>query len=488
MKETKQRIKDLPEDQQPREKLLTLKDPRKLETEDLMAVLIGHGIKGKNVFDLSKYIVNFLRKNKKLPQVDNLINIDGIGKAKALQIISALELGRRFYQKETEEKVKEKITKEIKSHIKDDWDFVGVPLKVRQGGVHFFHHYTAKFIPQIPEKFIRRYSKGNDVVVDPFMGCGTTLVVAKLLGNHSYGVDTNPLAVKITRVKTMVVNEKIVKEIDDFIHWILLRKENNSKTKSPFQTEEKDPFLFEGGKDWFRDDVAGKIKNILNRGKFYTEDAQNFIEVGVSDLLKGMSNARMDTNIPTLPSRPVYIDKKHYYRKVDNKTRDILVYSRVLTQILRMKRAILEFNKETDHRLICKPILGDARELSKHIKSCNLVITSPPYWSAQNYQKLHMISFKLFGLKITEEDEIGRNGHDRYQKDMAKVQEEIAKILKGYYGLVMGEDTRSREHLEVVDSAKRAGLKLIDTFVRRLSNQTAFSKQIKNEFVYIFKI
>jgi len=71
---------------------------------------------------------------------------------------------------------------------------------------------------------------------------------------------------------------------------------------------------------------------------------------------------------------------------------------------------------------------------------------------------------------------------------MAKIQEEIAKILNGYYGLVIGEDTRNQEHLKVVESAKRAGFKLVDTFVRRLSNQTAFSKQIKNEFIYVFKI
>jgi len=467
----------------PRERLLTLKDPQKLKTEELMAILIGHGVKGRNVFDLSEYIVNFLRKNNELPKIEDLVSIEGVGKVKALQIISALELGRRFYQEETEKNIEG-----IKLKTKDDWDFADVPLKVRQGGVHFFHHYTAKFIPQIPEKFIRKYSKGNDIVVDPFMGCGTTLITAKLLGNHSYGVDTNPLAVKISETKTMVVNERSVKEIDDFIRWISSRRENYNRTNSSYRAEEKDIFLFEGSKDWFREDVAGKVKNILNRAKSYSPDIQNFIKVGVSDLLKGMSNARMDANVPTLPPCPVYIDKKHYYREVNNKTRNIPVYSRVLSQVLRMKRAILEFNKETDRRLICKPILGDARELSKYIKSCNLVITSPPYWSAQNYQKLHMLSFKLFGLKIDEEDEVGRNGHGRYQEDMAKIQSEIAKILKGYYGLVIGEDTRDQEHLRVVESAKRAGFKLVDTFVRRLSNQTAFSKQIKDEFIYVFKI
>jgi len=464
----------------PREKLLSLNDPRKLETGDLMAILLGHGIKGISVFELSEHIVDSFRKSKTLPNVEDLLNIKGVGKAKALQIVAALELGRRFYQKETDTKTEEQ--------SKADWDFADIPLSVRQGGVHFFHHYTAKFIPQIPEKFIREYSKGGDIIVDPFMGCGTTLVVAKLLGNHSYGVDTNPLTIRIAKAKTMVVNEKIVKEIDDFLRWVTARTENGNRTMFTFENKERDTFLFDDSKDWFRDDVAAKINNILNQARSYSEDVKNFIEIGLSDLLKGMSNARMDTNVPTLPPKPIYVDKKHYYREIDNSTREIAVYSRVLSQISRMKRAILEFNKETDHRLICQPILGDSRELSKYVKSCHLVITSPPYWSAQNYQRLHLLSFKLFGLEIDDDDEIGRNGQEKYQRDMAKTQEEIAKILRGYYGLVIGEDTRGHEHLKVVDSAQRIGFKLVDTFTRRLSNQTAFSKQIKNEFIYVFKI
>ena len=468
-----------------RENVIHLLNPKKIKTEDLMAILLDQGIEGSNIFDLSQYIVDFLRKNETIPKIEDFLNINGMKKEKALQIVSALELGRRFYKKEQNTK-NTKIKN--KAETNDDWDFSDISLKVRQGGVHFFHHYTAKFIPQIPEKFIRRYSKGGDTIVDPFMGCGTTLVVSKLLGNHSYGVDTNPLSMKITQAKTMIVNEKIVKEINDFLYWITERKKNEKLETANFENKEKGELLFDESDDWFRNDVTAKIKNILNQAKLYSEKVRNFIEVGVSDLLRGMSNARMDKNIPTLPPDPIYIDKKHYYREINNNTREIPVYSRVLSQILRMKNAILEFNKEIDNRIICQPILGDSRKLSEYVKSCNLIITSPPYWSAQNYQKLHSLSFKLFGLKNGIDTEIGRNGNDKYQKDMAIVQEEIAKILKGYYGLVIGEDIISQEHLKVVESAKKTGFKLVDTFTRRLSNQTAFSKQIKNEFIYVFKI
>jgi len=370
----------------------------------------------------------------------------------------------------------------------NDWDFSDIPLKVRQGGVHFFHHYTAKFIPQIPEKFINLYSKNNDIVVDPFMGSGTTLIVAKTLGKNSYGIDTNPLAIKVVQAKTTNANEIILKQIDDFLTWLSHKKENQIYQEILFDYEENDPYLFEGSNLWFREDVALKIKCVLKRILFYSDDVKNFIEVGLSDLLRGMSNARMDNNLPTLPDKPIYIDRKHYYREVNNSTREIPVYSRLHSQISRMKKAIIKFTKDTDPSLICLPILGDSRELSKFIDACDLVITSPPYWSAQNYQMLHVLSFKLFNLSIKETDEIGRNGHEKYQDDMAKVNNEIAKILHGYYGLVIGEDPKNHEHQKVVDNALKIGFKLVDTYIRQISNQTFFSKAIKNEYIYVFRI
>jgi len=370
----------------------------------------------------------------------------------------------------------------------NSWDFTDVPLKIRQGGVHFFHHYTAKFIPQIPEKFIRKYSNNCDIVLDPFMGSGTTLVVAKSLGKNSYGIDTNPLAIKIAMAKTMNASEKNLLEIDDFLSWLLIIKENLNHQRSLFDFIEGDPYLYEGSDKWFRYDVAFKIKNILNKSNIYSDEVKNFIEIGLSDLLKGISNARMDNNVPTLPETPIYIDRKHYYREVDNTIREIDVYSRLFSQITRMKKAIIQFNKNTDSSLICKPILGDSRELSRFISVCDLVITSPPYWSAQNYQKLHSLSFSLFHLNIDETDEIGRNGNDKYQSDMAKVNSEIAKVLRGYYGLVIGEDPKNKEHIKVVDNAIELGFKLVDTYVRQISNQTFFSKQITNEYIYVFKI
>lgn len=360
-----------------------LGDPRSLPTEELIAVLLGFNlnISRSKLNNLTSRIANYLRsKIHGKVTVEDLIQFEGIDKTKAMQILSALELGQRYY-----------VIKH-NTRVKEDWDFANLKQSERQYGVHFFHHYTAKFIPQIPSRIIRQYTTGNSIVLDPFMGSGTTLVEAKMLGCHSYGLDTNPMAIKIAQAKTLKFNNDTVNEINTFLKWLAKKKLNQDIKIDSLPNN----ILFDGSNLWFRNDVAFYLNEILHEIEKYSPAVKNFIEVGLSTLLKGISNARMDSVTPVLPDKPVYIDRKHYYREVNNLTRNIPVYYRLHSQIRRMKSAILEFNKESDEKLICKPILGDARELNKHIDHCDLVVTSPPYWSAQNYEKIHMLSMKLF--------------------------------------------------------------------------------------------
>jgi len=93
------------ESKKPREKLLEIKNPAQISTEDLIAIILGHGSKEKNVFDLSKELVEYIRTNlNNSISIEKLSEFPGIGTTKALQIISALELGRRF--KWTQEKIR----------------------------------------------------------------------------------------------------------------------------------------------------------------------------------------------------------------------------------------------------------------------------------------------------------------------------------------------------------------------------------------------
>lgn len=70
------------------------------------------------------------------------------------------------------------------------------------GLTHSFYRYPARFSPMFARAAIKWFTKPGDLVCDPFMGGGTSLVEASALGRRSIGVDINSLAVFLARVKT----------------------------------------------------------------------------------------------------------------------------------------------------------------------------------------------------------------------------------------------------------------------------------------------
>jgi DNA methylase len=67
--------------------------------------------------------------------------------------------------------------------------------------VHGFHSYPARMHPLTARRLIESFSRPGEVVLDPFCGSGTVLVEARLAGRACVGVDANPLAVRLARLK-----------------------------------------------------------------------------------------------------------------------------------------------------------------------------------------------------------------------------------------------------------------------------------------------
>ena len=121
MYQGKLNIKAWAQEDRPREKL-SLKGKNALSDAELIAILIGSGNRNETAVELSKKILasinNDLNKLSKLSIAD-LTQFNGIGEAKAISIISALELGRRRKNSKAEKKPSIKSSNDAYNIISD---------------------------------------------------------------------------------------------------------------------------------------------------------------------------------------------------------------------------------------------------------------------------------------------------------------------------------------------------------------------------------
>jgi len=89
------KMRDTPNRDRPREKLAT-RGPQALTDAELIALLLGRGTKERDVREVANDVERYLKSAKNSPSYDDLLAIDGIGSAKACEIMACFELGRRY--------------------------------------------------------------------------------------------------------------------------------------------------------------------------------------------------------------------------------------------------------------------------------------------------------------------------------------------------------------------------------------------------------
>lgn len=178
--------------------------------------------------------------------------------------------------------------------IDNSWDFKEDDTKISN---HGFHIYPAMMIPQVARRLIETYGKNAKVLLDPFMGSGTALLEAKLHENFeiAYGIDINPLALLIAKVKTTPIDEKtLLEEKIKFIDRCFeLKRDINFKQKSIGKPD------FHNLNFWFKPEVIidlaiikENIESIKVNDKKVEKDIKDFFRVAFSETVRRVSNTR----------------------------------------------------------------------------------------------------------------------------------------------------------------------------------------------------
>ncbi len=87
-----------------------------------------------------------------------------------------------------------------------------------RGYTHRFYTYPAGFSPVFVESAINNLTKKKDLVLDPFMGGGTTIIEALKLDRKVVGIDLNPISAFVTKVKTTKLSKKNIDSIEKWAY------------------------------------------------------------------------------------------------------------------------------------------------------------------------------------------------------------------------------------------------------------------------------
>jgi hypothetical protein len=98
------------------------------------------------------------------------------------------------------------------------------------GLTHAYYRYPARFSPSFVCAAIQLFTESGDIVYDPFMGGGTTLVETMSLGRKGIGTDLNSLAVFISRVKTAILSDE---DISVLCEWVEQAQSRLKLTRVP---------------------------------------------------------------------------------------------------------------------------------------------------------------------------------------------------------------------------------------------------------------
>lgn len=168
--------------------------------------------------------------------------------------------------------------------IDKSWDFKTANTKEF---THCYHAYPAMMIPQVARTLIEKFAPTDkcDLIFDPYMGSGTTLVEATLKGINSIGTDINPLARLISEAKTTSFDvgyiERCLSEIQIFPFSFCKDKVINTD----FSRISNYSF-------WYSEEVLLKLSYISQVINSFEEKEQLFFKVALSEVVREVSFTR----------------------------------------------------------------------------------------------------------------------------------------------------------------------------------------------------
>jgi len=319
--------------------------------------------------------------------------------------------------------------------------------------------YRACFKPQLPRFFIAHLTDVGDVVYDPFMGRGTTLIEAALMRRVPVGNDINPLARALVEPRLNCPSIGAVAARLDAIPW---------ETFTDFAHTDLLAFYHpsvlaavEGLRDWLiHRDLSGRLDMV-----------DKWIRMVAINRLTGHSKGFF--SVYTLPpNQAVSVARQ---RKINQRLGQTPPVRDVKGLILKKSKSLLSHGgvRSSSYRLLS----GDARctpEIPSN--SVSLVVTSPPFLDVVNYEQDNWLRCWFMGIDPRDVAIAHHRSVAGWRVFIGAVLKELARVVKagGHIAFEVGEVRAGKILLEkeVVKAADGLALEPLGVIV----NDQAFTK------------
>ena len=324
---------------------------------------------------------------------------------------------------------------ELPAFINEYWT-----AKQRQASSLHEISYRACFKPQLPRFFIERLTQPGDVVYDPFMGRGTSLLEAALLGRVPFGCDINPLSATLIRPR---LNPPTLEQVAQRLAQVNL--------ESPRELPEE--LLVFYHPDTLRQIVNLKDYLLAKRDAQRMDPIDDWIAMVALNRLTGHSSGFF--SVYTLPPNQAVSVKSQ--QKI-NARRNQSPPPRNISAIMLKKSRILMSDltasvRQTLMQVGSRSMLvtGSAAETPQiPDKSVSLAVTSPPFldvvqYATDNWLRCWFLGIDSGSIKITVPKKI-----EAWQQVMTAVFHELHRVLKpgGHVAFEVGEVHAGKTRLE----------------------------------------
>lgn len=343
----------------------------------------------------------------------------------------------------------------------DYWSFRG---NAKRDHGHGLMQYPAMMVPQMVRELLKQIALSEKTVSrvgDPFVGSGTVLTEALLLGKDFVGRDINPLALLLCRVKSDPIFPEAIRERSDE-----LKKRIKGDRKQRIEV------TFDGIDKWFTKDVQRSLSRIRRaiESEPY-EWARRFFWVSMAETVRLTSNSRTSTfklHIRSREDRRSRSVNPHdiYFRLLD---RNIVKYDS-LANALREKGVLQKGHFVGNVELS----LADTRdEFVGHTakgKQCDVIVTSPPY--GDNATTVPYGQYSYLPLQWIDLSDI----HPDINKDILATTHEIDRLSLG--GIKKTDEAKLQALFESSSALKNISRQLKKAPPDRLTRVVAFVRDL----------